>query len=75
MKVLSVVVHKLWPKLKFLSRDDDNDAGANDNSSPDFRHSELKSGNFKMKIYVTMKRRSNQWSLQPGALDRSATHW
>ena len=24
MKVLSVVVHKLWPQLKFLSTDDDN---------------------------------------------------
>ena len=28
MKVLSVVVHKLWPRLKFLSTDDNNDAGA-----------------------------------------------
>ena len=34
MKVLSLVVHKLWPRLKFLSMDDaannadDDDAGA-----------------------------------------------
>ena len=26
MKVLSLVVHKLWPRLKFLSTDDDADA-------------------------------------------------
>ena len=48
MKVLPLVVHKLWPRLKFLSTDDDNNddndnnAGGYDNSSPDFRHGELK---------------------------------
>ena len=28
MKVLYLVVHKLWPRLKFLSTDDGDDAGA-----------------------------------------------
>ena len=32
VKVLSVVVHKLWPRLKFLSTDDDND---NNNNNDD----------------------------------------
>ena len=53
MKILSLVAHKLWPRLKCLSTDDnkynnndDNDVGAMANSSPDFRHGELK------KVYV-----------------------
>ena len=51
MKVLSFVVHKLWPRLKFLSTDDDDNNNKQrrrqqrrgyDNSYPDFRHGELK---------------------------------
>ena len=34
MKVLSVVVHKLLPRLKFLSTDDD-DNNNNDNNNDD----------------------------------------
>ena len=30
MKVLSFVVHKLWPRLKFLSTDDDDNNDAAD---------------------------------------------
>ena len=33
MKVLSVVIDKLWPRLKFLSTDDDNDN--NDDTAAD----------------------------------------
>ena len=32
MKVLSLVVHKLWSRLKFLSTDDDNDNTAADDA-------------------------------------------
>ena len=32
MKVLSFAVHKLWPRLKFLSTDDDNNDNDNDNA-------------------------------------------
>ena len=31
MKDLSLVIHKLWPRLKFLSTDDDNNDNNNDN--------------------------------------------
>ena len=45
MKVLSLIILKLWPRLKFLSTDDDDDnddARAMTIVSPDFRHGELK---------------------------------
>ena len=51
MKVLSLVAHKLWPSFKCLSTDDDDDVQRRrrrrgyDNSSPDFRHGELKINN------------------------------
>ena len=35
MKVVFLVVHKFWPRLKFLSTDDDNDNDHGNNNNND----------------------------------------
>ena len=58
MKVLSVVVHKLWPRLKFLSTDDD----GNNNNNDDNNNDDSGAMTIVLQTFVTANKKMNAFS-------------